>query len=222
MELQPTQEEATRMPNATILVATGNPEQRVTLGKFLRHAGHEVVDCDIAGELANWLDAHESSYDIDLAFIDCKVLLVDDDLLPKLEKALGNEVPVVILTSHPCRKICFRTSALGLAGWLAQPVTQAEVEKMVSEILRRREKLRAEKESVVPTQPLTPRERVILRLLVRGLDNDEIARCLGISPETVHYHLKHVFEKLRVKSRTEAAALARELQMAPVPSAGRR
>ena len=208
------------MPNATILLATGNAEQRVALGKLLRHAGNEVVDCDINAELTSWLEAHESSYDVDIAFIDCKVLLSDDDLVPRLEKALGNEVPVVILTAYPCRQICFRTSGLSIAGWIAPPVNQSEVDKMVSDILRRRETLRSEKDSVVPTQPLTPRERVILRLLVRGLDNDEIAHCLGISPETVHYHLKHVFEKLRVKSRTEAAALAREIPFETV--AGKR
>ncbi len=201
------------MPNRTILLATGNADQRVTLGKHLRHVGHQVVDCDINHELSSWLEAHESNSSVDLAFIDCKVLLVEDDLLPRLEKVLANETPVVILTSYPCRQICFRTSSLGIAGWLAPPVTQGEMEKMVTEIVRRRERLRSERESAVPTHPLTPRERVILRLLVRGLDNDEIARCLGISAETVHYHLKHVFEKLRVKSRTEAAALAREVPL---------
>ncbi len=209
------------MSNATILLATGNADQRVSLGKMLRSPGNQVVDCDINAELTSWLEAHESAYDLDLAFIDCKVLLLDDDLVPRLEKALGNEVPVVILTSYPCRQICFRTSSLAIAGWLTPPTAQADVDRLVEDVLRRRDTLRAEKESAVPTQPLTPRERVILRLLVRGLDNDEIARCLGISPETVHYHLKHVFEKLRVKSRTEAAALARDIRLEPAESGKR-
>jgi DNA-binding NarL/FixJ family response regulator len=188
----------------------------VSLSKSLRHANHEVVDCDIGNELATWLEAHESSYDIDLAFIDCKVLLAEDDLISKIEKALGNEVPVVILTAYPCRQICFRTSTLAIAGWLTPPISAGDVEKQVNDVLRKHDRFRPERESAVPNQPLTPRERVILRLLVRGLDNDEIAHCLGISPETVHYHLKHVFEKLRVKSRTEAAALAREISLEPV------
>lgn len=205
------------MPKATILLATGEADQRVNLSKFLRHSGHDVIDCDIDSELASWLDAHDSNCSLDLAFIDCKVLLGEEDVFPRLEKVLGGDIPVVILTAYPCRQICFRTSNLGIAGWLSPPITQGEIEKMVSEILRRRDKGRTERDSVVPTQPLTPRERVILRLLVRGLDNDEIAHCLGISPETVHYHLKHVFEKLRVKSRTEAAALARDL---PLETAG--
>ena len=58
------------MSNATILLATGNADQRVALGKLLRHAGNEVVDCDINVELSSWLEAHESAYDIDIAFIE--------------------------------------------------------------------------------------------------------------------------------------------------------
>jgi DNA-binding NarL/FixJ family response regulator len=204
----------------TILLATGNAEQRVSIGKYLRHAGNQVVDCDIQEELASWLDAHETGDGLDLAFIDCRVLLVDDDLLPRLEKALGGRVPVLVLTSYACRRICFRTSTLNVAGYMPPPVTQAEIEKTVEEIVKSGAK--PDRKSVAPAQPLTPRERVILRLLVRGLDNDEISRCLGISAETVHYHLKHVFEKLRVKSRTEAAALARKLSLDPVPSASRK
>ena len=87
------------MTNATILLATGNADQRVTLSRCLRHAGHEVIDCDINSELSAWLDARESSCGLDLAFIDCKVLLAEDDIIPRLEKALGGDIPVVILTA---------------------------------------------------------------------------------------------------------------------------
>jgi DNA-binding NarL/FixJ family response regulator len=204
------------MGNTTILLATGNADQRVSLGKHLRGSGNEVIDCDIGEELTSWLDAHDSGNGLGLVLLDCRVLLSEDEVLPRLEKVLNGEVPVVVLTSYACRRICFRTSPLKIAGYMPPPVTNDEIDKKVAEIFERREKLQSERESSIPTQPLTPRERVILRLLVRGLDNDEIARCLGISPETVHYHLKHVFEKLRVKSRTEAAALAREVPLDPV------
>ena len=208
------------MSVSTVLLATGNADQRVALSKALRQAGHDVVDCDIGAELSSWLGAHESAPHADLALLDCKVLLAEDDLIGRLEKTLGSEVPVVILTGYPCRQICFRTSVLAIAGWLTLPAAPGEAEKLVNDVLRKHDRLHSERDSAVPTQSLTPRERVILRLLVRGLDNDEIARCLGISPETVHYHLKHVFEKLRVKSRTEAAAIARDLPLAASGTAG--
>jgi DNA-binding NarL/FixJ family response regulator len=51
---------------------------------------------------------------------------------------------------------------------------------------------------------LTQRKRQILTCLQRGLHDKEIAAELGISPLTVHTHLKHIFEKLGAHTRTEA------------------
>lgn len=50
---------------------------------------------------------------------------------------------------------------------------------------------------------LSPREREVLRLLVRGFDTTELADRLGISPHTVRDHLKHVFRKTSSRSRSE-------------------
>ncbi len=54
----------------------------------------------------------------------------------------------------------------------------------------------------------TPREGQVLDGLVQGWSNKEIARCLSISPRTVNFHLDHIFAKLGVRTRTEAAVAA--------------
>ncbi len=51
---------------------------------------------------------------------------------------------------------------------------------------------------------LTPRELDVLSALQRGLQDKEIASAIGISPQTVHTHLKRIFEKLGAHTRTEA------------------
>jgi DNA-binding NarL/FixJ family response regulator len=55
-----------------------------------------------------------------------------------------------------------------------------------------------------PTRPLTEREIEILRLIAKGLSNNEAARVLGLSRATVRTHLEHIYEKLEVTNRVEA------------------
>jgi LuxR family maltose regulon positive regulatory protein len=62
-------------------------------------------------------------------------------------------------------------------------------------------------------EPLTAREQEILALLAAGLTNREIAERLVVSAETVKKHAAAVYGKLGVRSRTEAAARARELDL---------
>lgn len=60
-------------------------------------------------------------------------------------------------------------------------------------------------------EDLTEREREVARLLAFGLGNDEIAATLFVSRNTVKTHLKHIYQKLAVRTRTEAVARCIEL-----------
>ncbi|MFL7793573.1 MAG: LuxR C-terminal-related transcriptional regulator [Anaerolineae bacterium] len=60
-------------------------------------------------------------------------------------------------------------------------------------------------------EPLTPREREILQLVALGASNQEISRKLFITVNTVKTHITHIFGKLGVARRTQAASRAREL-----------
>ena len=55
---------------------------------------------------------------------------------------------------------------------------------------------------------LTPRQWEVLGLVREGLTNDEIAARLGVSPKTVESHLRRLFERHHLASRTELAARA--------------
>ncbi len=57
---------------------------------------------------------------------------------------------------------------------------------------------------------LTKRETEIVQLVAKGLANKEVAADLTIGVETVRVHLKHIYEKLHVRSRTEAAMKYRD------------
>lgn len=64
--------------------------------------------------------------------------------------------------------------------------------------------------------PLSPRESEVLKLVAQGEPNKEIAYLLSISPKTVQFHIKSIFNKLEVHSRTEAAMRAHKLGILPI------
>ena len=68
-----------------------------------------------------------------------------------------------------------------------------------------------QKAKISVAELLSTRERNIISLIARGQSNKEVARDLGISPETVKSHMKHIFEKLAVEKRTQAVARAQSL-----------
>jgi DNA-binding CsgD family transcriptional regulator len=58
---------------------------------------------------------------------------------------------------------------------------------------------------------LTARQAEILNWVARGKTNEEVARIVGVSPATVKKHLEHIYVRLGVSNRTEAALHARGL-----------
>jgi DNA-binding NarL/FixJ family response regulator len=71
--------------------------------------------------------------------------------------------------------------------------------------LARRSGLRT-RSTHAPAQVLTPRELEVLELLARGFRNKDVAQALVISQSTTKVHVRHIFEKLGVRSRSEAVA----------------
>jgi DNA-binding CsgD family transcriptional regulator len=61
------------------------------------------------------------------------------------------------------------------------------------------------------TEPLTPRELEVARLLAFGLSNDQIAEAMFVSTNTIKTHLKRIYEKVGAQTRTEAVARCIEL-----------
>ena len=62
-------------------------------------------------------------------------------------------------------------------------------------------------------EPVTKRDLEVLHLLELGLSNDEIAESLVIATHTVKKHASNIYGKLGVKRRTQAVALARDLEL---------
>lgn len=88
------------------------------------------------------------------------------------------------------------------------PLDRHVAEKMVSRLARN-----TRMPEVQTLEPLTPRERTVLGLVIEGLANKNIALQMGTSESTVKTHLREVFRKLDVDSRAAAAAKATSMHL---------
>ena len=127
-------------------------------------------------------------------------------------------VRVLILSAFDDEEYVSAALEAGAAGYLVKTVPSAELLAAVRRVHEGETVLQASLAArVVGLRPrgprLSPREDEVMRLVGRGLPNKSIARRLGISERTVENHLRHIFDKLGVGSRTEAVvhALAHHL-----------
>lgn len=127
------------------------------------------------------------------------------------------QVQVLALTSFYDEDLVRRAMQAGAIGYLLKGVPIVELAQAIRAAHAGRPTLAVEamQALVEATQPgpklgddLSPRELEVLALVVEGLSNDEIAKQLVISPATVKSHVRHIYAKLLVANRAEAAALA--------------
>jgi DNA-binding NarL/FixJ family response regulator len=123
---------------------------------------------------------------------------------------------VVILTSFSDRERILAALDAGAVGYLLKDVQPDELARAIAAAAggqapldpRAARELLVGRRTAAPT--LTAREEEVLELLAAGLPNKLIARRLAISERTVKGHLTHVFERIGVTDRTQAALWARE------------
>lgn len=136
---------------------------------------------------------------------------------------LDRVVPSVVWTVHEGRDVVYAALKAGAVGYLVKAVGIREVEAALDEIQgggapmspRIARRLLLDLVGATPTpapsESLSARERDVLRAVARGDTHKEIAMDLGMSPHTVHSHLKKVYRKLHALGRAEAMARARQL-----------
>ncbi len=127
-------------------------------------------------------------------------------------KASGIALPVVVMTGHGDVTVAVAAMKAGAIDFLEKPFEKAELlaamEDGFARIDRTGHGAERASQAGIRLQALTPRERDVLRGLVRGLPNKTIGYDLGISPRTVEIHRAHLMTKLNVRSLSEVLRIA--------------
>jgi DNA-binding NarL/FixJ family response regulator len=133
-------------------------------------------------------------------------------------KQLAPDSQVIMLTVYEDTENIFNALAAGASGYLLKRTPRADVLDAIREVHRggspmtthiARKVVHSFQQtgaSSPPTESLSPREQEVLDCLSRGFLYKEIADKLGIGYETVHTYIRRIYEKLQVRTRTEAVA----------------
>jgi DNA-binding NarL/FixJ family response regulator len=200
----------------TVSIVEDNDQLRGTLERLInREDGFECVSNYPTAEAA--LEG--------LPAVKPQVVLMDINLpgmsgvecVRKLKQVLP-ETLVVMLTAYEDTENIFNALAAGAAGYLLKRAPRAELLDAIREVCRggspmtphiaRKVVLSFQKPvaTAQPTENLSQREQEVLDCLSQGFLYKEIAEKLGISYETVHTYIRRIYEKLQVRTRTEAVA----------------
>ena len=162
----------------------------------------------------------------DVVLLDLRMPRLDGlGVLQRLRER-GTSRPTLILTTFDDDTMLFEAVRAGAKGWLLKDVSLERltdairtvanggtcIEPVITErIMRALERSNVAFESAELPEPLTDREKTILRLLAGGYSNREISQLLAINEGTVKNHISSVLSKLGVRDRTRAVLKAIDL-----------
>lgn len=200
-----------------VLIVEDRRDTREALEACFRLGGLEIAGAYATGEEAL---ARLGADDPDVALVDLGLPgLSGVETIRRLRAQLPL-LPVLVLTVFETPQVVVEAIEAGASGYLLKDTPLAQVRAALDQVLRGLapisaevarhllQRVRERAPALTDGQPLTPREQEVLELLVRGHTYASIAEALGIHLGTVQGHVRSVYRKLEVASKTEAACVA--------------
>jgi two-component system, NarL family, response regulator LiaR len=176
-------------------------------------------DLELVGDADNGLTAIELCGNTlpDVILMDLMMPDMDGATATRLIRQKYPKIQVIALTSFKDQEMVQNALQAGAIGYLLKDVSANELARAIRAAHAGHATLapeatqalvQAANQPPTPGHDLTERERVVLALMVEGLNNTQIAARLVVSPSTIKTHVSHILSKLGVASRSEAVALA--------------
>ena len=205
-----------------VLVVDDHTMVRRGLATFLK----VFDDLELAGEAAGGQEAIQLCAKIqpDVVLMDMVMPDMDGATTTRRIREQSPSIQVIALTSFKEESLVQSAIQAGAIGYLLKDVSADELAQAIRSAHAGRSTLSPEAAQALVhavSQPpatgvdLTERERVVLALMVEGLNNTQIAGRLTVSPSTIKSHVSNILSKLGVSSRTEAVTLALRYGLVP-------
>jgi len=176
-------------------------------------------DLQLVGEAENGEAAIQLCAEVlpDVILMDMVMPDMDGATATRLIRKQCPKVQVLALTSFKEELLVQSALQAGAIGYLLKDISADELAQAIRAAHAGRATLSPEAAQALvhaasrppaPGLDLTERERVVLALMVEGLNNTQIAERLTVSPSTVKSHVSNILSKLGISSRTEAVAIA--------------
>jgi len=182
---------------------------RTAMERRLKKAGYEVVTYPSAQHL---LDRVPNESELGCILLDVRIPGLSGPELQDRLNEFGSTVPIVFLTGHPDVPTTVRTIRAGAEDFLSKPVSSDQLLRAVERAVARHEVARSRKIELEMVRAhiarLTPREREVFELVIRGRTNKQIGNALGATERTIKAHRQRVMEKMQVRSLAELVSLA--------------
>lgn len=170
-------------------------------------------DIEVVAEASNGIQAVEmfAQHQPDLVLMDVRLPLQDGLQAARAIRSDHPDARIVMLTVSDADEDILGAVDAGVAGYLSKSVEREQLLLAIRQIARGGTFFSPEIEAKLSAAyrvSLTKREGEVLARMVKGRSNKEIADDLGIAEPTVRLHLTHLFKKLHVLDRTQAAMVA--------------
>jgi len=195
---------------ARVLVVDDHALVRTGVANIVSHEADLVVVAE-AGNGVEAIAAFER-YRPDVTLLDLRMPVMEGVEAVRQIRLLDPLAKVIVLTTYDTDEDITRALKAGAKAYILKDISAGALIACIHDVLAGKTYLAptaaAKLAEGVARVQLTPRELATLRHVADGRSNKEIASTLGISERTVKTHLGHLFEKLGVTSRTEAAKVA--------------
>jgi FixJ family two-component response regulator len=182
---------------------------RTAMERRLKKAGYEVATYPSGKHL---LDRLPNESELGCILLDVLIPGLSGPELQCRLSELGSTLPIVFLTGHPDVPTTVRTIKAGAEDFLTKPVSSEKLLQAIERAIAHHEAghgLKSKLDMVrVHIGTLTPRERQVFELVIRGKTNKHVANALGSTERTIKAHRRRVMEKMQVQSLAELVSLA--------------